>query len=233
MSYMADLYDVDGLWDAFEAMACRQRDYGAGVDGITPVEFAKDAGRRIGSLAASLATGGYTPSHYKIVYQKKRSGDGLRETAGPIVADRIVAGRANTIMLPPLQPLLWPHAYGFRAGLGTSQAVRAAWDLIRTAGSPPPAGAWIETVPRRRTRMTTMVAPPAGAWIETASPIAAECRCAVAPSAGPVTSIEEGENANSRLRFCVCVFADCCAPMRRLREVGLGWVKLWTMEIAE
>jgi CRISPR-associated protein Cas1 len=85
--------------------------------------FATDATDRIAELAAGLAAGTYQPRPLTPVTIAKPDG-GTRELAIPPVADRIVEKALAAQLMPLIDPHLGPSAYGYRAGLGVTDAVQ-------------------------------------------------------------------------------------------------------------
>lgn len=95
---------------------------GAGVDGATVEDFARDSEARIKALAEAMRKGGYKPSPVKRQWIPKPGSNRKRPLGVPTVADRVVQEALRGIIEPVWEEQFLDGSHGFRPGRSTDSA---------------------------------------------------------------------------------------------------------------
>jgi len=96
----------------------------AGVDGVTPENFAADTAARLAGLTRTLRGGQYAPAPLLGVITEDVPGK-LRPLAVPTIGDRIAQRAAATVLGGSIEALLEDCSYAYRKGFSRSRAAFA------------------------------------------------------------------------------------------------------------
>ena len=102
----------------------------AGGDGVSCALFERDARARLARLHRDLWGGSYAPGPVRRLEIAKESG-GTRPLAIPCVADRVVQTAVAFALTPVVEPGMSPASFGYRPGLGVTDAVARVVELRR------------------------------------------------------------------------------------------------------
>ena len=102
----------------------------AGGDGVSCALFERDARARLARLRRDLWGGSYAPGPVRRLDIAKESG-GTRPLAIPCVADRVVQTAVAFALTPVVEPGMSPASFGYRPGLGVTDAVARVVELRR------------------------------------------------------------------------------------------------------
>jgi CRISPR-associated protein Cas1 len=128
----AKAFAQQALVDAWQEV--RDRAMADGQPDAEVQEFERDALRRLGELAARLATGEWEPEPARRVEIPKASG-GVRRLAVPTVADRVVERALLEVLDAVIDPTLLPWSFAYRRGLGVNDAVAALTEARDTGAT--------------------------------------------------------------------------------------------------
>jgi len=104
-------------------LSVKQAKGGPGVDGITIARFESNLEEELAMLQAELMAGRYQPRPLRQVLVPK-AGEGMRELAIWALRDRVAQRVVYDLLAPVFEARFMPCSFGFRAGLGTAQAVQ-------------------------------------------------------------------------------------------------------------
>jgi group II intron reverse transcriptase/maturase len=110
---MGEMGDPGLLWRAW--LHVRRRNAGPGVDGVSVVEWAREAPAHLKLLRRELARGKYEPLPLRGIFVPKPAG-GWRRCGVPAVRDRVAQRAALMVLLPRVDPVLAPCSYAYRPG---------------------------------------------------------------------------------------------------------------------
>ncbi len=108
----------------------RQNRGSGGVDRMTIHEFGKRVDPRLEKLGKELREGTYRPQPIRRTYIPKPGGKEQRPLGIPTVRDRIVQTALRNVIEPIFERKFEPGSYGFRAGRGCHDALRAIEGLL-------------------------------------------------------------------------------------------------------
>ena len=124
----------------------------AGGDGVSCALFERDARARLARLRRDLWAGSYAPGPVRRLDIAKESG-GTRPLAIPCVADRVVQTAVAFALTPVVEPGMSPASFGYRPGLGVTDAIARVVELRRREKRPwvleSDVARFFETVPHR------------------------------------------------------------------------------------
>lgn len=120
-------------WLVFESWEkVRANGGGAGVDGMSVVEFAAGEADNLYKLWNRMSSGSYFPEPVRAVEIPKEHGTGTRMLGVPTVTDRVAQTAAAALLEDRLEAVFHPDSYGFRRGRSAHDAVavarRRCWD---------------------------------------------------------------------------------------------------------
>lgn len=119
-STMSDICDSDNILLAWAKV--RDKNGGAGVDGVTVAQFERNMEDNLISIQEELLSGTYQPRPLLRVYIDKGNGK-KRALSIPTVRDRIVQQAITVVLTPKLDAIFEDCSYGFRKGKGRKQAI--------------------------------------------------------------------------------------------------------------
>jgi group II intron reverse transcriptase/maturase/CRISPR-associated endonuclease Cas1 len=102
----------------------------AGVDGVTPDEFARRREDNIAALSRELASGRLRPANLCGFLQEKRDGS-PRALAFPTVRERVAQRAVAQVLTPGIDTLLEDCSFAYRKGFsreGAARAIQKAYD---------------------------------------------------------------------------------------------------------
>lgn len=102
----------------------------AGGDGVSCVAFERDAGKHLTALRQAVQAGTYRPGPLRKVEVVKENG-GTRPLAIPCVVDRVLQTAVSFVVTPVVEPTMSDSSFGYRPGLGVSDAVMRIIELRR------------------------------------------------------------------------------------------------------
>ena len=102
----------------------------AGGDNVTCDVFERDARARLARLRRAVWSGSYEPGPLRRVDVAKESG-GTRPLVIPCVADRVVQTAVAFVLSPIVEPAMSAASFGYRPGLGVTDAVERVIELRR------------------------------------------------------------------------------------------------------
>ena len=102
----------------------------AGGDNVTCDVFERDARARLARLRRAVWSGSYEPGPVRRVDVAKESG-GTRPLVIPCVADRVVQTAVAFVLSPIVEPAMSAASFGYRPGLGVTDAVERVIELRR------------------------------------------------------------------------------------------------------
>lgn len=105
-------------------LAVKRAKGGPGVDGVTLARFEADLTAELASLRADMVAGAYRPRPLRQVVVPK-AGEGMRTLAIWTLRDRVAQRVIYELLMPVFDPHFLPCSFGFRAGLGVEDAIRA------------------------------------------------------------------------------------------------------------
>jgi RNA-directed DNA polymerase len=132
-SQMTLLEDVVGHLQVAAQRVCHRRGgrhSAAGVDGITPAQFAQQSPLELRQMAGELAARRYTPAGLRRVAVPKAGGR-RRWLSIPTVRDRIVETATANTLVPILEPSLSPRSLAYRPRRGCHAALNAVQRELR------------------------------------------------------------------------------------------------------
>lgn len=118
-SRLFDMHTLRRGW-----LAIKRAGGGAGIDGETLAAFEANLDQRLDELRAELIDGSYKPRPLQQILVLKRSG-GLRPLLLWAIRDRVAQRVVYDIISPLFEQTFAPCSFGFRAGLGVEDAVKA------------------------------------------------------------------------------------------------------------
>lgn len=96
---------------------------GPGEDGLTIIQFEKNAASRLLGLSRKLRSGKYAPSAARRTYIPKKSG-GVRPLDIPSINDRIIQASVALFLQPHFEEEFEDPSFAYRPGRGVRDAVR-------------------------------------------------------------------------------------------------------------
>lgn len=115
----APCFSLESLQRAWDRVL--KKDAQDGEIGKAASRFSEDSAAKLAQLAAQLAEGSYHPRDLtRVVIPKK---DGQRFLDIPAIRDRVVERAILEYLTPRIDPLFGATAYGYRPGLGVSDAI--------------------------------------------------------------------------------------------------------------
>ena len=109
------------VWEAYKRVKANRG--GAGIDGVSIVEFDQDLSKNLYRIWNRMASGCYFPPPVKRVDIPK--GDGRTRPLGiPTVSDRIAQMVVKQRLEPQLEPIFHADSYGYRPGRSAHDALR-------------------------------------------------------------------------------------------------------------
>ena len=115
------------LWLAYDRVVKNKG--AAGVDGIGIAEFKDHLKQHWSTIKAKLLAGEYMPSPVRRVDIPKPQG-GVRTLGIPTATDRLIQQALHQVLSPIFEATFSESSYGFRAGRGAHQAVKAAKQYV-------------------------------------------------------------------------------------------------------
>lgn len=103
---------------------------GGGVDGMSIVDFAKDAEARLEKLSEALRSGAYKPQPVKRTYIPKFGSREKRPLGIPTIIDRIVQTALRNVIEPIFEYEFDPCSHGFRPNRGCHDALEEIERLL-------------------------------------------------------------------------------------------------------
>jgi CRISP-associated protein Cas1 len=113
---------MSALRAGWEQLLADDRSDGALAAGVS--RFADNADDELAALTQQLSSGDYRPQPLSAVALPKPNGE-LRQLSIPTVRDRVVERAVAGVLVGVIDPVLGPSAYGFRPGLGVTDAIQA------------------------------------------------------------------------------------------------------------
>lgn len=110
------------MWTAWARVASGNRS--AGIDGVTPAQFAVRLGSNVDSLRADLRGGCYQPTPYRL--QTVRHAGKRRRVCIATVRDRLAQRALLEVLTDPVEQRLAEAAYAYRRGRSWLDALRRA-----------------------------------------------------------------------------------------------------------
>ena len=102
----------------------------AGGDGVSCVVFERDAEAQLTALRQAVRAGAYKPGPLRRVEIVKENG-GTRPLAIPCVIDRVLQTAVSLVVTPIVEPAMSDTSFGYRPGLGVTDAVTRVIELRR------------------------------------------------------------------------------------------------------
>ena len=102
----------------------------AGVDHVSPKQFAKRLSAEVDRLAEQLRTDTYRPQAIRRVYIPKPGSREQRPLGIPTIRDRVVQAALRDVIEPIFERGFAEHSYGFRPGRGCKDALRRVDQLL-------------------------------------------------------------------------------------------------------
>lgn len=121
-SYLDRATSPRNLFDAFEHM--RRNDEADGRSTRQLLRFLRDPATHLTELADDVKGGDYRPQPLWEIEIPKRDG-GVRRLSVPSFTDRVVERAIYQVLMPDLDPELYPSAFAYRVGIGVNDAVDA------------------------------------------------------------------------------------------------------------
>lgn len=103
----------------------------AGVDHVTPEQFAREQEEQIQRLRLDLRTGNYRPQSVRRCWIPKPGSREKRPLGIPTVRDRVVQTALRDVIEPIYERDFAEHSYGFRPGRGCKDALRQVDRLLK------------------------------------------------------------------------------------------------------
>ncbi|GIW91441.1 MAG: group II intron reverse transcriptase/maturase [Pirellulaceae bacterium] len=103
----------------------------AGVDHVTPEQYAKRMSEETDKLAEQLQDGTYRPQAIRRVYIPKPGSQEKRPLGIPTIRDRVVQAALRYVIEPIFERDFAEHSYGFRPGRSTKDALRRVDKLLK------------------------------------------------------------------------------------------------------
>lgn len=119
-SFVIDRREV---WQAYKRVKANKG--GAGVDGVTMLEFERGLKGNLYRIWNRLSSGSYIPPPVKRVEIPKSDGK-VRALGIPTIADRIAQQVVRQRLEPQLEPVFHEESYGYRPGRSAHDALRQA-----------------------------------------------------------------------------------------------------------
>lgn len=124
------MFSADAVRRAW--LAVKRAGGGAGMDGVTIVQFEAQLEQELAELQRLLASGQYRPKPVRQVWAPKAH-SGMRPLALWALRDRVAQRVIYDLLSPIFETQFLPCSFGFRPGLGVQDAV-AALQRQRDAG---------------------------------------------------------------------------------------------------
>lgn len=121
-SYLERATSPRNLFDAFETV--RRNDESDGRSTRQLLGFLENPAQHLADLADEITGGVYRPQPLWEVEIPKDDG-GVRRLSVPTFTDRVVERAVYQVLMPDLDPELYPSAFAYRVGLGVNDAVDA------------------------------------------------------------------------------------------------------------
>lgn len=113
-------------WERINARVSGEaRRRGAGIDGVTVEDFARDSEAEIKRLAEAMRKGEYKPSPVRRLWIPKPGSNRKRPLGLPTVADRVVQEALRGVIEPVWEEQFLDGSHGFRPGRSTDTACLA------------------------------------------------------------------------------------------------------------
>ena len=104
----------------------------AGVDHVSPAQFARRRSEEVDKLAEQLRRGTYRPQAIRRVYIPKPGSREQRPLGIPTIRDRVVQAALRDVIEPIFERDFAEHSYGFRPGRGCKDALRRVDQLLKS-----------------------------------------------------------------------------------------------------
>ncbi len=104
----------------------------AGVDHVSPEQFAGRMSEEVDKLAEQLRGGTYRPQAIRRVYIPKPGSREQRPLGIPTIRDRVVQAALRDVIEPIFERDFAEHSYGFRPGRGCKDALRRVDQLLKS-----------------------------------------------------------------------------------------------------
>jgi len=121
-SYLDRVARPRNLFDAFEKV--RRNDEADGRSTRQLLGFLENPAEHLADLSGELKDESYRPQHLWEVEIPKEDGD-VRRLSVPSFTDRVVERAIYQVLMPNLDPELYPSAFAYRVGVGVNDAVDA------------------------------------------------------------------------------------------------------------
>ena len=113
------------------AWVTRDKRKAAGVDHVSPKQFARRLSAEVDKLAEQLRTGRYRPQAIRRVYIPKPGSREQRPLGIPTIRDRVVQAALRDVIEPIFERDFAEHSYGFRPGRSCKDALRRVDQLLK------------------------------------------------------------------------------------------------------
>jgi len=121
-SYLERATNPRNLFDAFETV--RRNDEADGRSTRQLLGYLENPAQHLAELADDIKDGSYRPQPLWEIAIPKDDG-GVRRLSVPSFTDRVVERAIYQVLMPDLDPELYPTAFAYRVGLGVNDAVDA------------------------------------------------------------------------------------------------------------
>ena len=129
-SLIDKVYAEKTLREAAERVT-RNRRKAAGVDHVSPAQFAKRLPEEVAKLSEQLREGTYRPQSIRRVSIDKPGSREQRPLGIPTIRDRVAQAALRDVLEPIFERQFAEHSYGFRPGRGCKDALRRVDELLK------------------------------------------------------------------------------------------------------